>query len=392
MKRLLSTMLILVLLLQALPVSALAASGDLLTEQELAAAIALTGIGGDGAQSNAAYHKGMTPKTTLYMRVKSVSSNSLWGRAVANAAGANRVNAILSNATAPAELTWKLDEKSDKLVLETEGIAANSAVANAVKAGFIANEIETGEPVALNTMHPDVEIDHRVYADGDGSDLLDIIVTNFADTKDSFKLTCEVTLDGGTETYVAALPYYEQALSSRNTQTLTMPISALVPDPENHSSAFVNITAVGRDEAALANNAFTVFLGGGSELRFVRQPEDATVQEGERASFEVEVEGGKQPYSYQWQVFNPKTGKWEDLKGFTELTLSREAVEKKWDGARFRCVVTDADGTQIVSQEVTLTVRDQVPTGDNTNLPLYLALALIALALMLALRRRRRAA
>ena len=59
---------------------------------------------------------------------------------------------------------------------------------------------------------------------------------------------------------------------------------------------------------------------------------------------------------------------------------------------RFRCVVTDAAGTQIVSQEVTLTVRDQVPTGDNTNLPLYLAVALIALALMLALRRRRRAA
>ena len=64
MKRLLSTMLILVLLLQALPVGALAASGDLLTEQELAAAIALTGIGADGAQSNAAYHKGMTPNET----------------------------------------------------------------------------------------------------------------------------------------------------------------------------------------------------------------------------------------------------------------------------------------------------------------------------------------
>ena len=327
-------------------------------------------------------------KTTLYLRVKSISSNSLWGRAIANAAGANRVNAILPNATAPAELTWKLDEKRGKLMLETEGIAANSAVANAVKAGFIANEIETGEPVALNTMHPDVEIDHRVYADGDGSDLLDIIVTNFADTKDSFKLTCEVTLDGGKETYMAALPYYEQALSSRTTQTLTMPISALVPDPENHSSAFVNITAVGREEAALANNAFTVFLGGESELRFVRQPEDATVQEGERASFEVEVEGGKQPYSYQWQVFNPKTGKWVNLKGFNEPTLSREAVEKKWDGARFRCVVTDADGTQIVSREVTPTVRDQVPTGDNTNLPLYLAVALIALAVLALLRKR----
>ena len=54
------------------------------------------------------------------------------------------------------------------------------------------------------------------------------------------------------------------------------------------------------------------------------------------------------------------------------------------------CVVTDAAGTQIVSREVTLTIRDKVPTGDSSNLPLYLAVAAAALALLWWMRRRAR--
>ena len=327
---------------------------------------------------------------TLYLRVSSVSANSNWGRAIANAAGASNGAAILSNAAAPQELTWVLDEKSGKLVLKTEGLAANSAVANAVKSGFIANETEASEPVALQTAYHDIEIEHRVYADGDGSEMLDITVTNYADTKDTFKLSCEVTLDGGKETYVASLPYYEQALASRATHTLTMPISALVPNPEAHSSAFVNITAIGRDENAYANNAFTVLMGGGNPLHFEKQPEDVTAQAGEDVTFTVAVGGGKQPYTYQWQVWDPEHEKWVDLPGFTDPTLSRKDIEKKWDGARFRCVVTDAEGTQIISREVTLTVRDGVDTGDHSNLPLYLAVAALALVALVLLRHRRR--
>ena len=91
-------------------------------------------------------------------------------------------------------------------------------------------------------------------------------------------------------------------------------------------------------------------------------------------------------------MYNPKTKKWVDLKGFTGPTVSREKIEKEWDGARFRCVVTDATGQKIVSEAFTLTVRDKVPTGDDSNLPLYLGVAAAALILLLALRRRRRAA
>jgi LPXTG-motif cell wall-anchored protein len=107
-------------------------------------------------------------------------------------------------------------------------------------------------------------------------------------------------------------------------------------------------------------------------------------------SFAVEVAGGKPSYTYQWQVWDEKHQKWVDLPGFTNPTLSREDIEKKWDGVKFRCVVTDAEGTKIISREITLSVRDRVDTGDDSNLPLYLVVAMVALALLWWTRKRTR--
>jgi LPXTG-motif cell wall-anchored protein len=152
------------------------------------------------------------------------------------------------------------------------------------------------------------------------------------------------------------------------------------------------LSVVDNDENAYANNEFDVLFDGEDELRIIDQPEDVTVQEGEDVSFDIEVEGGNPPYTYQWQVWDEKHQKWVDIPGFTGPVLSRKDIEKKWDGCRFRCVVTDDEGKQIISQEVTLTVRDKVPTGDNSNLPLYLSVAMMALALAWILRRRIRRA
>lgn len=98
--------------------------------------------------------------------------------------------------------------------------------------------------------------------------------------------------------------------------------------------AVANLTAdrqyaVDTAENAYANNEFTVYLGGGNPLRFVAQPANAVIQEGEDVSFTVQVAGA-----------------------------------------------------QITSQVATLTVRDKVPTGDHSHLPLCLTMA--------ALRKRRR--
>ena len=324
-------------------------------------------------------------ETTLYLRVSKISTYSNWVRAMANAAGA-KANGIVPN-DAPEELTWVLDEGSGRMVLKTDGLSPNGLAANAVRAGIIANEVETTQDIAIGVDTQDIDVTHRIYGDSEGNDILDIIISNYTATSDSFKLTCAVYLDDEEEPYYVNLPYYAGEIADRRTQTVTLPVSALVPDMDDHHQARVVITAVGREESNTLNNEFTLDLGM-NNLRVTEQPEDQTVQEGEDVTFTVVVGGGVKPYSYQWQVWDEKHQKWVDLPGFTEPKLSRKDIEKKWDGARFRCVITDSSGAQVITDAVTLTVRDGVDTGDHSNLPLYLAVALAALALLWLVRRR----
>ena len=326
---------------------------------------------------------------TLVMTVSRVSTYSNWTNAMMNAAGRSNRHSPVSNAAPQIEeIVYELNPSSGKL--ELQKLTANGQVSNAAASGLYADSIDAPDGIEVNIGVQDIDVSHRLYRDSSGERMLDIILSNYANTQDSFKLSCAVYLDGAEEPVYVNLPYRENAISNGSTHTITLPVSALVDDPSAHSKARVVINPVGREESATINNEFMLLLGGGSALGFARQPEDATVQEGEDVSFSVEPTGGRQPYTYQWQVWDPKHEKWVDLPGYTDPTLSRKDVEKKWDGARFRCVVTDAEGKQVVSQEVTLTVRDRVPTGDSSNLPLYLAMTLAALLLLLVLRRRPR--
>ena len=325
---------------------------------------------------------------TLRVKVTSASTFAHWMRAAALAAGA-RANGTLADANANGELVelkYVLNEKTGRLELQKPK-NLTASLKEAIQSGLIASAFETGSVPVTVEVH-DLEVDHRVYDGLGGEPWLDITIRNHAASREGMKLVCAVYVDGSKTPYYINLPYYENAALDHKTQTISLPVSALVDDPDAHRTARVEILSVGRDERAYANNEFSLYLGGEDPLRFVRQPEDATVQEGEDVSFSVEVTGGVKPYTYQWQIYNPKTGKWVDLKGFNQPILSRKDIEKKWDGSKFRCVVTDGRGTQIISQEVTLTVRDGVDTGDHSNLPLYLAMAITALALLWWMRRR----
>jgi len=318
---------------------------------------------------------------TMRLKVTAVSIESNVMAAAANAAG------LIANDGASATLDYVLNPKTGKLELQVPP-TANGVVANAIASGLYANEIDPMDTDVVLDVH-DIEVRHRIYAGLDGEDMLDIVVRNYAATRQSLKLSCAVYTDGSAEAEYLNLPLYEKSTSNRRAQTITLPVSDLVDDPARHRMARVVVSVVGVDENAYANNEFFVSFDGEDELRFTRQPEDETVQEGEDVSFSVEVTGGAQPYTYQWQVWDPIHKKWVDLKGFTGPVLSREDIEKKWDGCVFRCVVTDGDGNQIISREVTLSVRDRVDTGDNSHLPLYSIVAMVATILLIALRRRR---
>lgn len=124
-------------------------------------------------------------------------------------------------------------------------------------------------------------------------------------------------------------------------------------------------------------------------------------REGETVTMRISVSGGTKPYRYQWQVYLPEKGAWVDLKdgggvsGANADTLTLKNVQGAWNGRKARCVVTDADGTAITSDAVTLRVAhtgaSTLPdTGDHARLPLYLAVALVSAALLVLLRRRER--
>ena len=303
----------------------------------------------------------------------------------------------VSNATAAANrkklaeygvhrLDYALNEQTGKLELQNRGELVANAGEDAVS--LYALEVDAPESLEVNFDVHDIDVSHRLRTDHKGDEILDITLHNYYHNGEAIELTCAMYLDNSSEPVYVSLPYRPEAMAAGTTTTISVPLKALF-DPDKVQSARFEFTPRGIKETAVLNNGFTIYPhGGGDPLRFTRQPEDATAQAGEDVTFQVEVAGGKQPYTYQWQVWDPKHEKWVDLPGFTGPTLSRKDIEKKWDGARFRCVVTDAEGTQIISREVTLRVRDGVDTGDHSNLPLYLAVALAALIMLWWMRRR----
>ena len=92
-------------------------------------------------------------------------------------------------------------------------------------------------------------------------------------------------------------------------------------------------------------------------LTLVQQPVSLTVPSGKTASFTVKAAGGSGALSYQWQTSTDGGSRWGNtgLSGNATPTLSFGAA-LSFSGRMYRCVVTDSEGNQLISAEVTLTV------------------------------------
>ena len=90
----------------------------------------------------------------------------------------------------------------------------------------------------------------------------------------------------------------------------------------------------------------------------VSQPESYDGPSGKTARFTVVAEG--EGLTYQWQL--KKGNSWADLTsgGATTSTLSIKADYSR-DGKVYRCVITDANGEQIISDEANITISDSTP-------------------------------
>lgn len=341
----------------------------------------------------------------LRFKVKQLSVQSNMARAVSNAAGGGEEGLI----------TYVLDERTDRLVLQRP-VQGKGGAADDAGYDLYARSTQGATLNLMLSVH-DLSATHRVYNGWDGQTWLDITVHNYAAFGDNPKLSCAVYLDGASDPYYVNLPYFEDATANRMTQTISIPLTALVDDPSAHNRARVEVNVVGREDCAFANNEFTVYLGGSPELQFTKEIVAEIVRggktvtytrviyarEGETVAMHASVSGGTKPYRYHWQVYDQAAGEWVDLKdgksisGANADTLTLRGVRAEWDGRKARCVVTDAVGATITSDPITLRVarpggggEGHPDTGDHASLPLYLTIALIALALLIILRRRDR--
>ncbi len=84
------------------------------------------------------------------------------------------------------------------------------------------------------------------------------------------------------------------------------------------------------------------------------QPEDATVNNGETATFAVEAQG--EGLSYKWSYRKSATAKWTEVKKATKATLT-VAAKPGNDGYQYKCDVSNKDGkvtTEVATLHVTL--------------------------------------
>ena len=102
-------------------------------------------------------------------------------------------------------------------------------------------------------------------------------------------------------------------------------------------------------EPACVKKAFTIKT----------QPENVIGAVGDTVSFTIKAEGGTEPYTYQWQQSYYGSG-WSNMTGKTKSTLSFTVSDSREfdDEYCYRCIVTDAAGTSLISNTV------RVETGE----------------------------
>jgi len=91
-----------------------------------------------------------------------------------------------------------------------------------------------------------------------------------------------------------------------------------------------------------------------SPLAITAQPKNAVANKGDAVSFEVTVKGGREPYSYQWQVKQGSSGSWNNT-AYTSKKMTFFVSEADLDNPNYyRCVIIDSESDTVTSDTVSV--------------------------------------
>ena len=100
-------------------------------------------------------------------------------------------------------------------------------------------------------------------------------------------------------------------------------------------------------------------IAGTEEFAIVKNPESVEGVVGETAEFTVEATG--KGLTYEWQYCNANSTKWRTSVMEGSDTATVKVPVANWrDGQKYRCVVTNGDGEQLISETAVVTMQKPI--------------------------------
>ncbi len=129
--------------------------------------------------------------------------------------------------------------------------------------------------------------------------------------------------------------------------------ACLTVDPAGKNGYEYRCVIIGDKNSKLESKSAVLHVG--EALVIEDQSTDCAVQAGKNVFLMVEATN---VYTYRWQYARAGSNKWSDttMEGATTATLKIQATAAR-NGYQYRCILKGLDGTEIISDVITLTVK-----------------------------------
>jgi len=177
-----------------------------------------------------------------------------------------------------------------------------------------------------------------------------------------------IVVSGGTKPYT----YEWQAVNSVVTEWAKIDVetlvtgnmvTALIPVEEivfTTSFLFRCVVTDAKGNQVISNVVWIDKLAAASPLTIDWQTSDLSVNVGDNIELKVEVSGGSESYTYEWQLISDDVDDWVVIDSnimngsphdTDTLTFAIHNVHIN-DHYRYRCIITDSEGEQVISKEI----------------------------------------
>lgn len=275
----------------------------------------------------------------------------------------------------PVGYTGNLGERANLKVEATGGKAPLTYVWNYRKLGTEKFIRSVSEGAATNVLKPPVEETPGEYRciirDARGMEVIsDIAIVKMR--ADSFRFKTQpidmgalegqevmlgVEVTGGSEPYKYQWAYSENGRTNFFLSTAKGNNTNVLKVAAYDKVYYYYCTVSDRTGKKIDSKVVKVESVGSTPFKISRQPQDVRANPNENVTLQVEVTGGKKPYTYQWQTLQSMKFINAVYNGNKTDKLNTKVFEPY---RLYRCIISDSSGHRTISDTVAVRSRDYI--------------------------------